>query len=152
MAEFNGMALSRPNKVASGTWNLYSEWGYNFIYPGWPNPWQTDYPAVIEIDTGYDDYATVFDVNSPSFTANAIVTGAYYWASSSIGSAKAYDLQASCIVKRQLAHYSTGASGTVPLGRIVLSIVVPLPPVASINSLIWQIRVDQIKWALMRVT
>ena len=145
MAEFNGVVMSRPQVVASGT-NTYANGVYQFNI-------LSASPQRIEIvfDTGYNDLSSILDVKRPALVGRAVVSNGFANWSSDPGSNKYYEMRCEVELISSVDHFSTGASGAVPGGRIYMRVTVHFPQNIAPYGFA-SVSVTGIRWSLMRVT
>jgi hypothetical protein len=161
-AEFRGVVLSRPNVVATGTWVNPSSGSTNKATrhfcdqctligsDEWATyAWGPASVTIFNVDSGYDDFADVQQTDRAAFVVKAVISATRMWWTTDPGSNKAYDVSVASEAFSQVAHFKVGASNVVPGGRIVMNFEVPLP--RNIRAGINTIRVDQIRWSLIRV-
>lgn len=106
--------------------------------------------VVFDVDTGYNDYATITDLRRPAFIGKAKCTAGYAWWSSNPGSALFYRVGVDVAVYSTIDHYATGASEAIPGGRLYIRLLVPVP--RDINANNYQIRIDAIEWSVLKVS
>lgn len=153
-AHFRGIVISRPNRKAYGTWTnpddgsssqSTAHWSYDHLNNTW-----NDFVFRVVVDTGFNDYEAVAALDRGAWVGHGKVTSTHYWADYDPGSTKLYDVACRVRPFASVDHYKTGASNTVPGGRILVELEVPLP--RNRYEHIDHIRIDIIKWALMLVT
>ena len=165
-ARFYDVVLTRPNIVASGTWNNPStdfHWRCGFFIDGafteapssaggeWV-PTEKETVCLAVIDTSYDNTATVTNTRGPAFTARAIAkSGFHYYPSNAPGT--------NDVVSRprvyaeplfENTHYPSGSVTGAPGGRVFIRLTAILP--RSLHPDITRYRLTSVDWSISEVT
>lgn len=158
MAEFNGVVISRPNVVASGTWTQGQQVGgigYLSVQDLITDTAQIAPYYQVLIDTGYDDNRAINDVTRPALVAKAVVTGGVAWYSVNPGSGRYYTVSVDAELYSSLDHYLTGSSGPVA-GRIYIKANIRLTNIATNGpdggQIISAFQPTFIQWSLMTIS
>lgn len=146
-AEFNGVVISRPQVVASGDF-VTNAASAHFFGPPWGDPFSGEVKWYI--DTGYNDVYDVMTTTRPGYLAKAICIQSRATWSSDPGGAKFYDVPVEAIPWSSIDHYKVGPNMGQPGGRMLMQLRVPMP--RNVWGSVTSIRIDVIRWSLMRVT
>lgn len=161
-ATFYGVVISRPNRVAYGTWqdprygtpiNTTQSSTYDWFNNdnNWDPPIGPEYIDV-EIDTGYDNQEDINQIDSGGLIVRAKVSHATVYTSASWPSGtKWYE----CPVEiTQITSVNHSAAGTInaPGGRIIVKVRMYPPKDIYSQSQLEAIRYDEIKWSLLKIT
>lgn len=145
-AEFNGVVISRPQVVASGDFATGAG-SAHFFGPPWGDPFTAEVKWYI--DTGYNDVYDVTTLTRPGYIAKAICLQSTAGWSSDPGGNKFYDVPVEAIPWSSVDHFKVGVGG-VAGGRMLMQLRVPMP--RNVWGSITSIRIDVLRWSLMRVT